>query len=86
MGEVQEIAPNRDAGDQGRPAYRQQSGGLRTLGDQGDAGIGAPGDHGGEIEAFAQMGKAYNALDLTRDFQEGRDAEAQNRPPVYIGK
>jgi hypothetical protein len=32
------------------------------------------------------MGKAYNALYLTRDFQEGRDAEAQNRPPIYIGK
>jgi hypothetical protein len=40
----------------------------------------------GEIEAFSQMGKAYNALYLTRDFPEGRDAEAQNRPPVYIGK
>ena len=22
----------------------------------------------------------------TRDFQESRDAEAQNRPPVYIGQ
>ena len=28
----------------------------------------------------------YSALLTTRDFQEGRDAEAQERPPVYEGR
>jgi enoyl-CoA hydratase/carnithine racemase len=36
--------------------------------------------------ALAKLGDQYRALLTTRDFQEGRDAEAQKRPPVYDGR
>jgi enoyl-CoA hydratase len=36
--------------------------------------------------ALAKLGDQYRALLTTRDFQEGRDAEAQKRPPVYEGR
>jgi enoyl-CoA hydratase/carnithine racemase len=39
-----------------------------------------------EGPAYAQLEAQYGALYRTRDFQEGRDAEAQHRKPVYEGK
>jgi len=33
----------------------------------------------------AKLGEQYRGLLKTRDFQEGRDAEAQKRAPVYEG-
>jgi enoyl-CoA hydratase len=38
------------------------------------------------VEALAQLDAQFGALFHTRDFQEGRDAEAQGRPPVYLGE
>jgi hypothetical protein len=58
----------------GVPMCRQQ----RGLDPQRAAG----GHLVGEAYAFARLGRQYNALYATRDFQEGRAAEAQNRPPV----
>jgi enoyl-CoA hydratase/carnithine racemase len=36
--------------------------------------------------AFSQLDMQYGALYSTHDFQEGRDAEAQGRPPNYQGR
>ena len=36
--------------------------------------------------ALAKLDDQYRALYATRDFQEGRDAQAQKRPPVYEGR
>jgi enoyl-CoA hydratase/carnithine racemase len=86
MGEVQEIAPDRDAAIEAALRIANKVAACGPLGIKATLESAHLAIDSGEIEAFAQMGKAYNALYLTRDFQEGRDAEAQNRPPVYIGK
>ena len=86
MGEVQEIAPNRDAGIETALRLANKVAACGPLGIKATLESAHLAIDNGEIEAFAQMGKTYNALYLTRDFQEGRDAEAQNRPPVYIGR
>jgi hypothetical protein len=36
--------------------------------------------------ALTQLDAQFGALFHTRDFQEGRDAEAQGRRPVYVGE
>ncbi|WP_207005743.1 enoyl-CoA hydratase-related protein [Trinickia mobilis] len=38
-----------------------------------------------QSEALSKLDAQFGTLFHTRDFQEGRDAEAQGRPPVYIG-
>jgi len=86
MGEVQEIAPTRDAAIEAALRIATKVAACGPLGIKATLESAHLAIDSGEIEAFAQMGKAYNALYSTRDFQEGRDAEAQNRPPVYVGK
>jgi enoyl-CoA hydratase len=39
-----------------------------------------------EAPALAQLDAQFGALFHTRDFREGRDAEAQSRRPVYVGE
>ncbi len=39
-----------------------------------------------EAAALAQLDAQFGALFRSRDFQEGRDAEAQGRRPVYEGR
>ena len=86
MGEVQEIAPTRDAAIEAALRIADKVAACGPLGIKATLESAHLAIDSGEVEAFAQMGKAYNTLYSTRDFQEGRDAEAQNRPPVYIGK
>ena len=86
MGEVQEIAPTRDAAIEAALRIANKVAACAPLGIRATLESAHLAIDSGEIEAFAGMGKAYNTLYSTRDFQEGRDAEAQNRPPVYIGK
>ena len=86
MGEVQEVAPTRDAAIEAALRIANKVAACGPLGIKATLESAHLAIDSGEIEAFAQMGKAYNTLYSTRDFQEGRDAEAQNRPPVYIGK
>ena len=86
MGEVQEIAPNKDAALAAAVRIAGKVAACGPLGIKATLASAHLAIDSGEPEAFAQMGKQYNALYATRDFQEGRDAEAQNRPPVYIGR
>jgi enoyl-CoA hydratase len=39
----------------------------------------------GEADALSRLDAQYGALYHTKDFQEGRYAEAEGRPPVYHG-
>jgi enoyl-CoA hydratase/carnithine racemase len=39
-----------------------------------------------EAAAFARLDEQYAALYRTQDFLEGRAAEAEGRPPVYVGR
>jgi enoyl-CoA hydratase len=41
---------------------------------------------GSEELAFSKLDAQYGALYATQDFQEGRDAEAEGRAPVYQGR
>ena len=86
MGEVQEIAANKDAALAAAVRIANKVAACGPLGIKATLASAHLAIDSGEPEAFAQMGKQYNALYSTRDFQEGRDAEAQNRPPVYIGR
>jgi enoyl-CoA hydratase len=86
MGEVQEIAPNKDAALAIAVRIANKVAACGPLGIKATLTSAHLAIDSGEVEAFAQMGKQYNALYATRDFQEGRDAEAQNRPPIYIGR
>lgn len=86
MGEVQEIAPTREAALEAAIRIGTKVAACGPLGIKATLASAHLALDQGEPAAFAQMGKAYNELYSTRDFQEGRDAEAQNRPPVYVGK
>ena len=86
MGEVQEIAPNKDAALAAAILMANKVAACGPLGIKATLASAHLAIDSGEVEAFAQMGKQYNALYATRDFQEGRDAEAQNRPPIYVGR
>jgi enoyl-CoA hydratase len=86
MGEVQQIAPNKDAALEAAIRIANKVAACGPLGIKATLASAHLAIDSGEVEAFAQMGKQYNALYSTRDYQEGRDAEAQNRPPIYIGR
>jgi enoyl-CoA hydratase len=86
MGEVQQIAPNKDAALQAGIRMANKVAACGPLGIKTALSSAHTALDEGEPAAFALLGKQYNGLYATRDFQEGRDAEAQNRPPVYIGQ
>src|SRR5271155_2105336 len=86
MGVIQEIAPN--------PAQALEAGirlakkvaacgplGIKTTLESAHLAIDAS-----EADAFAKLDAQYAALYQTRDFLEGRKAEAEERPAVYQGK
>ena len=39
-----------------------------------------------QAPALTQLDAQFGALFHSKDFQEGRDAEAQGRQPVYVGE
>lgn len=39
-----------------------------------------------QAEALSKLNAQYQALYRTEDFKEGRRAEAEDRPPVYVGR
>jgi enoyl-CoA hydratase len=86
MGEVQEIAPNKEAALEAGIRLANKVAGCGPLGIKTALASAHLAIDSGEPAGFAQLSKQYNGLYATRDFQEGRAAEAQNRPPVYIGQ
>ena len=86
MGEVQEIAPNKDAALEAGIRLANKVAACGPLGIKTALLSAHTAIDVSEPEAFARLGKQYNDLYATRDFLEGRAAEAQNRAPVYIGR
>ena len=86
MGAIQQIAPN--------PAKALETGielarkiaacgplGIKTTLESAHLSIDQS-----EAAAFAKLNEQFGALFHTQDFIEGRNAEAEGRPPVYHGK
>ncbi len=86
MGEVQEVLPNKDAALAAGIRLANKVAACGPLGIKASLLSAHAVTDVFEADAFSRLGKQYNDLYATRDFQEGRDAEAQNRPPVYIGR
>jgi enoyl-CoA hydratase/carnithine racemase len=86
MGEVQEIAPTKEAALETGIKLANKVAACGPLGIKASLLSAHAVTDVAEADAFSRLGKQYNDLYATRDFQEGRDAEAQNRPPVYIGR
>jgi enoyl-CoA hydratase/carnithine racemase len=86
MGLVQEVAPTKEAAIEAAVKLANKVAGCGPLGVKTALLSAHTALDSGEPAAFAQLGKQYNGLYATKDFLEGRAAEAQNRPPVYIGQ
>ncbi|MET4447133.1 enoyl-CoA hydratase/carnithine racemase [Bradyrhizobium sp. GM2.2] len=85
MGTVQEVATNRDAARAKAVEIAEKIAACAPLGIKTSIASSHLALEDPEA-ALAQLGDQYRALLTTRDFQEGRDAEAQKRPPVYEGR
>jgi enoyl-CoA hydratase len=85
MGTVQELAPNREAALARAIDIARKIAASGPLGTKASLATSHMALEGPESAALANLGEQYRALLTTRDFQEGRDAEAQKRPPVYEG-
>lgn len=86
MGEVQEVTPTaKDALDQAVKIANKIAAngplGIKASLESAHARI-----DDAEQAAFSGLEAQYRALYKTHDFQEGRDAEAQGRTPVYLGR
>ena len=85
MGTVQEVAPNRDAALAKAVEIANKIAACGPLGIKTSLASSHMALEDSQT-ALAKLGDQYSALLTTRDFQEGRDAEAQKRPPVYEGR
>jgi enoyl-CoA hydratase/carnithine racemase len=86
MGTVQELAPNREAALAKAIEIAKKIAACGPLGTKASLASSHMALEQSETATLAKLGEQYLALLKTRDFQEGRDAEAQNRPPVYEGR
>jgi enoyl-CoA hydratase len=86
MGTVQELAPNREAAIAKAVEIASKIAACGPLGIKTSLASSHMAVEESPTAALAKLGEQYNALFKTRDFQEGRDAEAQKRPPVYEGR
>jgi enoyl-CoA hydratase len=85
MGTVQEVQPTPDAALQ-RDRARRQIADCGPLGIKTSLASAHLAVDPTEAAALAQLDAQFGALFHTRDFQEGRDAEAEDRRPVYEGR
>jgi enoyl-CoA hydratase len=85
MGTVQEVTPNREAALAKAIEIAKKIAACGPLGIKTSLASSHLALEDSQT-ALAKLGEQYRALFATRDFQEGRDAEAQNRPPVYEGR
>jgi len=86
MGTVQELAPNREAALAKAVEIANKIAASGPLGTKASLASARMALEESESAAMAKLGEQYRALLMTRDFQEGRDAEAQKRQPVYEGR
>jgi enoyl-CoA hydratase/carnithine racemase len=85
MGTVQEVAPNRDAALAKAVEIANEIAACGPLGIETSLASSRMAVDDSET-ALASLDEQYRALLTTRDFQEGRDAQAQGRPPNFEGR
>jgi enoyl-CoA hydratase/carnithine racemase len=86
MGTVQEVLPTADAALQRAVELAGKIANCGPLGIKTSLASAHLAVDPVEAAALAQLDAQYGALYHTRDFQEGRDAEAEGRRPVYEGR
>jgi enoyl-CoA hydratase len=86
MGTVQEVLPTPDAALQRAIELAGKIADCGPLGIKTTLASAHLAVDPAEAVALAQLEAQFDALYHTRDFQEGRDAEAEGRRPVYEGR
>jgi enoyl-CoA hydratase len=86
MGLVQQVASNQDAALHAGLAIAEKIAKCAPLGIKATLGSAHLAIVETETPALSQLDTQFGRLFHTRDFQEGRDADAQGRAPVFIGK
>jgi enoyl-CoA hydratase len=86
MGVIQEIAPSPAKALETGIALARQIAACGPLGIKTTLQSAHTSIDESEAAAFARLNEQFGALFRTGDFTEGRNAEAQGRPPVYHGK
>lgn len=85
MGTVQDVAPNRDAALAKAVEIANKIAACAPLGIK--TSLASSHMALEDLQAaLAKLEDQYRTLYMTRDFQEGRDAQAQKRRPVYEGR
>lgn len=86
MGLVREIAPDPELAFQAGLAMADKIARCGPLGIKTTLASAHAAMAQGEGAAFSKIGEQYRSLYDTEDFREGRKAEAEGRPPVYVGR
>jgi enoyl-CoA hydratase len=86
MGVVQEIAPTRDKALETGIKMAEKIAACAPLGIETTLASAHLAIDSSQAEALAKLTAQYGALNRTEDFEEGRRAEAEGRPPIYQGK
>ena len=85
MGVIQEIAPNPATALEAEISLAQKIAACGPLGIKTTLESAHLSIDESEAVAFAKLNEQFGALFHTKDFLEGRQAEAAGRPPVYQG-
>ncbi|MEQ5843916.1 enoyl-CoA hydratase-related protein [Paraburkholderia acidicola] len=86
MGVIQEVAPTQQAALERGIAIATKIAACGPLGIRTSLASAHLAIDTNEAASLAQLDAQYGALYRTQDFQEGRNAEAEGRAPVYQGK
>jgi enoyl-CoA hydratase len=86
MGVVQEIARTRDKALETGIKVAEKITACAPLGIKATSASAHLAIDSSQAEALAKLTAQYGALYRTEDFEEGRRAEAEGRPPIYQGK
>jgi enoyl-CoA hydratase/carnithine racemase len=86
MGTIQEVLPTADAALQRAVELAGKIANCGPLGIKTSLASAHLAVDPVEAAALAQLDAQFGALFHTRDFQEGRDAEAEGRRPIYEGR
>jgi enoyl-CoA hydratase/carnithine racemase len=86
MGVVQRIAPTSDAALEAGVEMATKIATCGPLGIKATLASAHLAVDASETEALSKLNAQYRALYGTEDFNEGRRAEAEGRPPVYQGR
>jgi enoyl-CoA hydratase/carnithine racemase len=86
LGVIQEITPNREQGLSFALEIAGRIARGAPLGIQATLASAHLAIDSAEDVAYCKLDEQYGALYRTQDFLEGRRAEAEGRPPIYLGK